>query len=86
VVENYDALWDDGVAPELALDFDAPNVSTKEALYTFLGTFSAFGVLFLGISFVTSGAKDANPALSHATDCVDVDWSDHEAAPLGTET
>jgi hypothetical protein len=82
MAENSDALWDDGVAPELALDFDCPNVSSSEALQTFLGTFLGFGVLMLGIYVVTGGAEDNNPAYSHATDGVDVDYSDHVAVPL----
>jgi hypothetical protein len=42
LIENYDAVWDDGVAPELALDFDAPNISSKEALTTLMGAFGVF--------------------------------------------
>jgi hypothetical protein len=84
MTENSDALWDDGVAPELALDFDCPNVSTSDALRTFVSTFSGFGVLMLGIYIVTGGAKDMNPAYSHATDCVDVDYSRHDVVPVET--
>jgi hypothetical protein len=81
MTENSDVLWDDGVAPELALDFDCPNVTTSEAVRTLLGTFLGFGVLMLGIYVVTGGAVDNNPAYSHATDAVDVDYSDHVALP-----
>ena len=74
-MEDYDALWDDGVAPELALDFDAPHISSREALYTWLGVLSGFAILYQGIKLWTGGAVDDNPALSHATDCVGEDYS-----------
>jgi hypothetical protein len=77
-VENTDVLWDDGVAPELALDFDAPHISSKEALYTWFGAFSGFVVLYNVIKMSSSG--DGNPALSHATDCVVPDYSDPAVA------
>ncbi|GKZ00865.1 hypothetical protein MPSEU_001038200 [Mayamaea pseudoterrestris] len=80
LIENYDALWDDGVAPELALDFDMPSVSSGEALQTWMLAFGAFAGLYGVLCLVSSG--DDNPALSHASDCVDKDWSNHEAAPL----
>jgi hypothetical protein len=82
MTENSDAVWDDGVAPELALDFDCPNVSTSEALKTFVGAFLGFGVLMLGIYVVTGGAEDMNPAYSHATDCLDKDYSNHDVVPI----
>ncbi|GAX18393.1 hypothetical protein FisN_15Lh312 [Fistulifera solaris] len=77
MTENLDAVWNDGVAPELALDFDMPNTSSKEALFTWMGTLTGFFVLYQGISLVTNGAKDNNPALSHATDVVVPDYSKH---------
>lgn len=82
MTENSDVLWDDGVAPELALDFDVPNVSSREALYTWLGVFAGFFALFQTINFVTNGAVDDNPAFSHDTDCVDLDYSNHAVTPL----
>lgn len=75
MTENIDAVWNDGVAPELALDFDMSNTSSKEALLTWMGTLTGFFALYQGISFVTNGAKDNNPALSHATDVVVPDYS-----------
>ena len=68
MTENTDALWDDGVAPELALDFDAPHISTREALYTWAGGFSMFFLLFQAIK--ASSSEDDNPALDHSTDVV----------------
>lgn len=76
MTENSDALWDDGVAAELALDFDAPFVSSREGLYTWLAGLSSFAVLFQVIKFWTNGAVDDNPALPHSTDVVDKDHSD----------
>ena len=38
-------MWDDSVAPEAALDFDAPHVSTKEVLLGFFAGFAFFGSL-----------------------------------------
>jgi len=32
LVEQYDAIWDDGVAPEVTLDFDCQHVASGEAL------------------------------------------------------
>lgn len=34
-----------------------------------------FYLLYLGISFVTNGAKDSNPALPHETDIVGPDYT-----------
>jgi hypothetical protein len=56
------------------LDFDAPHISSKEALYTWVGAFSLFVVLYNVINMSSSG--DGNPALSHATDVVVPDYSD----------
>ena len=32
MVEQYDAIWDDGVAPEVTLDFDCQHISSGEGL------------------------------------------------------
>ena len=64
-------LWDDGVAPELALDFDCPNISSREALLTTVGVFSGFALLYQVLKFTCP----ENPALSHETDCVIPDYS-----------
>eukprot|EP00977_Amphora_coffeiformis_P003264 scaffold609_cov170-Amphora_coffeaeformis.AAC.18 len=77
MTENSDALWDDGVAPELALDFDAPHISSREGLYSWLAALSGFGILYQCIKLWTNGAVDDNPALHHATDIVDKDYADH---------
>jgi len=77
MTENSDCLWDDGVAPELALDFDAPHISSREGLYSWLAALSGFAFLYQGIKWWTNGAVDDNPALSHATDVVVKDYADH---------
>lgn len=77
MTENSDALWDDGVAPELALDFDAPHISSTEGLYSWLAGLSGFAVLYNVIKWWTKGALDDNPALHHATDIVDKDHANH---------
>jgi hypothetical protein len=77
LTENTDALWDDGVAAELALDFDAPHISSREGLYSWMAGLSTFALLYQGIKAWTGGALSDNPALSHATDCVDKDHSQH---------
>ena len=77
MTENSDALWDDGVAPELALDFDAPHISSREGLYSWLGGLGMFAVLYQVIKFWTNGAVDDNPALAHSTDVVDKDHADY---------
>jgi len=72
LTENYDAVWDDGVAPELALDFDAPNISSREALWTTVGAF--FSVYVFHQTFVHATCPE-NPALPHSIDCVGPDYS-----------
>jgi hypothetical protein len=80
MTENSDCLWDDGVAPELALDFDLPNTSSREALMTLGGVFFGFFVFYQGIK-ATTNTETANPALNHSTDCVVRDFSILEKAP-----
>jgi hypothetical protein len=72
MTENTDCLWDDGVAPELALDFDLPNTSSREALMTLGGVLSVFALFYQSLKLFST---DGNPALKHATDCVVPDYS-----------
>ena len=46
LVENIDAVWDDGVAPEMALDFDCQHVDSTEGLLWWLGGFTFFAGLY----------------------------------------
>lgn len=42
-------IWEDGVAPETAIDFDVKNMSTKTALMWLLSGMSFFWVLYEGV-------------------------------------
>ena len=58
-------MWDDTVAPETCIDFDAPHVSTKEVLVMFFGAFAFFGTLY---SLIALGDPVAsNPVALRAT-------------------
>eukprot|EP00804_Cyclotella_cryptica_P029104 CCRYP_005287-RA/>CCRYP_005287-RA protein AED:0.04 eAED:0.04 QI:135/1/1/1/1/1/2/203/111 len=46
LVEQYDAIWDDGVAPEVTLDFDCQHISSGEGLAWWLGGLGFFATLF----------------------------------------
>lgn len=46
LVENIDAVWDDGVAPEMCLDFDCQHVDSTEGLMWWLGGFGFFATLY----------------------------------------
>ncbi|KAL7567146.1 hypothetical protein ACA910_009472 [Epithemia clementina (nom. ined.)] len=80
--ENMDAVWDDGVAPELALDFDAPHISTREAVLTLLSAFGVFWLFFQAIKVAHRNLLlGENPALGHYYDIVDKDYSDWDNIP-----
>ena len=69
-MENHDCLFDDACAPELALDFDAQNVSTSEGIYTWMLFFvGGFGGLLSFITFVQDPASK-NPAAAREVDVV----------------
>ena len=40
LVEQYDAIWDDGVAPEVTLDFDCQHISSGEGLAMWVVSYS----------------------------------------------
>lgn len=44
--EEHELIWDDGVAAETCLDFDAPFISRTEGLKMFLGGFLFFASIF----------------------------------------
>lgn len=44
--EEHELIWHDGVAPEQALDFDVPHISTRQALLMWLGGFGFFFGLY----------------------------------------
>jgi hypothetical protein len=49
LVEQFDAIWDDGVAPEVTLDFDCQHISSGEGLVS-IGR-NVFDVLPLLLKF-----------------------------------
>mmetsp|Transcript_116022 Transcript_116022/g.322571 ORF Transcript_116022/g.322571 Transcript_116022/m.322571 type:complete len:146 (+) Transcript_116022:123-560(+) len=46
LAEEHELVWHDGVAPEGALDFDAPHMSTAEGVAWWLGGFGFFFTLY----------------------------------------
>jgi len=59
--EEDELVWDDGVAPETCIDFDAQHISSGEALLWLLGGFGFFGAL--GTVAYLSDPAGSNPAL-----------------------
>ena len=57
--ENVELVWDDSVAPESAIDFDAPHVSTNEAMFMFALGFSIFFGFYKLVS--ATSPPDLNP-------------------------
>ena len=55
--EHDEVIWNDGVAPESALDFDAPHISAWQGLAMWLGGFAFFGS---GCGFAMSTGHPGN--------------------------
>ncbi|CAN0111296.1 unnamed protein product, partial [Discosporangium mesarthrocarpum] len=55
--ENHELVWDDGVAPETCIDFDAPHLSTGEALSWLAMGFGFFATLFGLVSLSDPDSK-----------------------------
>ena len=68
LVENNDAVFDDGVAPELGLDFDVQHVSSTEGLLSWLGGLSLFVGLYQFIKYTDPESK--NPAVNRTMNVV----------------
>lgn len=66
MVENDDCLFDDGVAPELALDFDSQHISSVEALACWAGALGGLGLFW---AFLNSTGIES-PAASRSFDMV----------------
>jgi len=58
-------VWDDTVAPETCIDFDAPHVETSEVLLAFFGAFAFFGGLYGLVAL--SDPVGSNPVAVRAT-------------------
>mmetsp|Transcript_14541 Transcript_14541/g.21445 ORF Transcript_14541/g.21445 Transcript_14541/m.21445 type:complete len:125 (-) Transcript_14541:54-428(-) len=68
LVENHDIIFDDGVAPELALDFDCPHISSGEAVTTWAGALTG---VFLFYQWVKSTDPEGqNPAVNRKVNLV----------------
>mmetsp|Transcript_13890 Transcript_13890/g.40625 ORF Transcript_13890/g.40625 Transcript_13890/m.40625 type:complete len:124 (-) Transcript_13890:192-563(-) len=68
LVENSDAVWDDGVAPELAFDFDCQHISSQEGLAWWLGGIGFFTSVY---QFVKSTDPESmNPAVNRKMNMV----------------
>ena len=65
LVENNDAVFDDGVAPELALDFDCQHVDSTEGLLSWLGGLGGFVALYQFVKYTDPESK--NPIGSNST-------------------
>ena len=57
--EEVELVWDDTVAPETAIDLDAPHVSTDEVLTAFAAAFFGFFCLYSLVSL--SDPVGSNP-------------------------
>ena len=68
LVENHDAIWDDGVAPEITIDFDASHISRKEGLLSWLGGLAFFTTLYNLLRLTDPESK--NPAVNRKMDVV----------------
>eukprot|EP00579_Thalassiosira_antarctica_P002367 CAMPEP_0201872362 /NCGR_PEP_ID=MMETSP0902-20130614/5087_1 /ASSEMBLY_ACC=CAM_ASM_000551 /TAXON_ID=420261 /ORGANISM="Thalassiosira antarctica, Strain CCMP982" /LENGTH=140 /DNA_ID=CAMNT_0048398611 /DNA_START=49 /DNA_END=471 /DNA_ORIENTATION=- len=60
--EQYDAIWDDGVAPEMTLDFDCQHISSEEGLAMWLGGLGFFAGMYQLVKLTNPGGK--NPAVN----------------------
>lgn len=56
-VEESELLWDDGVAPELCIDFDAQWINRQTGLLMWLGGFAFFGALATCVSITDPAGK-----------------------------
>ncbi|EED93618.1 predicted protein [Thalassiosira pseudonana CCMP1335] len=68
LVEQYDAIWDDGVAPEVTLDFDCQHISSGEGLAMWLGGLGFFATLYQVVK--ASDPQSKNPAVNRKMDGV----------------
>mmetsp|Transcript_14199 Transcript_14199/g.20279 ORF Transcript_14199/g.20279 Transcript_14199/m.20279 type:complete len:127 (+) Transcript_14199:48-428(+) len=68
LIENNDAIFDDGVAPELALDFDCQHVDSTEGLLSWLGGIAFFTTVFQVIKSTDPESK--NPAVNRRMNVV----------------
>ena len=58
-------VWDDSVAPETCIDFDAPHISTSEMLWSIASVAAMFGALYTYV--VLSDPEGSNPVAKRET-------------------
>lgn len=68
LVENHDAVWDDGVAPEVGLDFDCQHISKKEGFLWWIGGLGFFTTVYNIIKMTDPESK--NPAVNRKMNIV----------------
>lgn len=66
--EHNDAIFDDGVAPEVALDFDCQHISKTEGGLTWLGALTCYVLLYQAVKF--SDPESKNPAVNRKMNMV----------------
>ena len=66
--EEHEVVWDDGVAPELTLDFDAQHISKKEGGLWWLAGLAFFASLF-GLCKL-NGPEGMNPAVNRVANII----------------
>jgi hypothetical protein len=62
---EIELVWDDSVAPEACLDFDAPHVESSEVFKMFFGAFAGFALL-MGL-VILSDPPGQNPVALRET-------------------
>lgn len=58
IPEEVELVWDDSVAPETCIDFDAPHVSSGEVFKTFLASLGFFLGIYLFVQFTDPVASN----------------------------
>eukprot|EP00585_Thalassiosira_rotula_P010215 CAMPEP_0196141428 /NCGR_PEP_ID=MMETSP0910-20130528/9737_1 /TAXON_ID=49265 /ORGANISM="Thalassiosira rotula, Strain GSO102" /LENGTH=140 /DNA_ID=CAMNT_0041402585 /DNA_START=44 /DNA_END=466 /DNA_ORIENTATION=+ len=71
LVEQFDAIWDDGVAPEVTLDFDCQHISSAEGLAMWLGGLGFFATMYQVVK--TTNPEGKNPAVNRRMNAVGED-------------
>jgi hypothetical protein len=67
-VEQNDIVFDDGVAPELALDFDSQHISSTEALLTWASALTGLVVFWNFVAW--TDPEGMNPAVNRKMNIV----------------
>eukprot|EP00613_Pedinella_sp_CCMP2098_P012117 CAMPEP_0171648306 /NCGR_PEP_ID=MMETSP0990-20121206/36030_1 /TAXON_ID=483369 /ORGANISM="non described non described, Strain CCMP2098" /LENGTH=137 /DNA_ID=CAMNT_0012225809 /DNA_START=22 /DNA_END=435 /DNA_ORIENTATION=+ len=86
--EEHELIWDDGVAAETCLDFDAVHISSSEGLKWWIGGFAFFFSIFTVAGFTNPAAQ--NPAVARGSEGVELPFGgaflalggDPDAAPV----